>query len=84
MIKYIFQGILILACINICHMGWVYFNKLQTNRKKQGIVNTDQVEKINATIDEVIDERNKSAIPEIEFCQVESDLEEFMKSIILD
>jgi len=84
MIQYIFRGILILACINICHMGWVYFNKLQTVKQSRGIVNNEQVEKINATIDEVIDERNKAAIPEIEFCQVESELEEFMKSIIMD
>jgi len=65
-------------------MGWVYFNKLQTVKQSRGIVNNEQVEKINATIDEVIDERNKAAIPEIEFCQVESELEEFMKSIIMD
>jgi len=76
MIQYIIQGLLILACLNICHMGWVYFTK-QAIKKQQGRVNDKQLQKMNSSIDEEI-----SKIPEIEFCQVESDLEEFMKSII--
>ena len=76
MMKYFFQGLLILVCINVCHMGWVYFTK-QSIRKQ--VVNNEQLQKINTSIDEEM-----SKIPEIEFCQVESDLEEFMKSIIQD
>ena len=79
--KYIFQGLLILACINACHMGWVYFNKLAV-KKNLRKANEEQMQKINETIDEEIEERNKTELPKIEFCQVESDLEEFMKSII--
>lgn len=75
MMKYIIQGIIILACINVCHMGWVYFNKAKG--KKQGNANETHMQKINETIDEVMEE-----MPDIEFCQVESELEEFMKSII--
>ena len=78
MMKYIFQGLLILACINVCHMGWVYFNKLAV-KKKQGRVKNKQLQKINATIDEELDGKE---LPKIEFGQVESDLEEFMKSVI--
>ena len=76
MMKYIFQGLLILACINICHMGWIFFNKRGNLKKK---VMSNKLQQINTTIDEEMD---KKEIPKIEFCQVEYDLEEFMKSMM--
>lgn len=78
MFRYIFQSILILAFINVCHMGWIYFNKLG-NFKKKVTIETNKLQKINTTIDEEMD---KTEIPQIEFCQMESDLEEFMKSMM--
>ena len=56
-------------------MGWVYFNK---HSIRKGKASNEQLQK---QIDEEI---NKTEIPEIEFCQVETELEEFMKSIIQD
>jgi hypothetical protein len=59
-------------------MGWIYFNKLG-NLKKKVTIETNKLQKINTTIDEEMD---KTEIPKIEFCQMESDLEEFMKSVM--